>query len=127
MTQEMQRPLSWVEIIKIRSATFRKADAIAKRNCSLPLRKSRGAFLQVHDKAGKQLVCSDAICFPRSSADWKGVIKKVKEYNPKAHSLHILTIVDSAEGWRAADAGNMKLNTGSASQLVYVYGDGGLL
>lgn len=127
MTPVMQRPLSWMEILRVRSATFRKADGIAKANCSLPLRKSRGAFLQVHDKDGKQLVCSDAICFPKCAADWKGMISYVKMKHPKAHSLHLLTIVDSAKGWRSADAGNMKLNTGSASQLVYVYGDGELL
>ncbi|AWH15018.1 hypothetical protein [Aeromonas phage 85AhydR10PP] len=123
----MMAPLQWVEIIKIRSATYRKADAIAKRNCSLPLRKSRGAFLQVHDKDGKQLVSSDAICFPKCAADWHGMISYVKMKHPKAATLHLLTIVDSATGWRSADAGNMKPCTGMASQLVYVYGDGELL
>ncbi|MGL4355686.1 MAG: hypothetical protein ACRCTP_17775 [Aeromonas popoffii] len=123
----MPRPLSWVEILRIRSTTFRKADAIAKRNCSLPLRKSRGAFLQIHDKDGKQLVSSDAVCFPKSAADWKGMISYVKMKHPKAASLHLLTIIDSAKGWRSADAGNLKQCTGMASQLVYEYGDGELL
>lgn len=120
-------PLQWVEIIKIRSATFRKAEGIAKRNCSLPLRKSRGAFLQVHDKDGKQLVSSDAIAFPKCAADWYGMISYVKMKHPKAATLHLLTIVDSATGWRSASSGNLKLCTGMASQLVYIYGDGELL
>ncbi|AWH14555.1 hypothetical protein [Aeromonas phage 13AhydR10PP] len=127
MTQEMQRPLKWVEIIKVRSDTFRKADAIAKRNCSLPLRKSRGAFLQVHDKDGKQLVSSDAITFPKCAADWKGMLAYVKMKHPKAASLHLLTIIDSATGWRSAESGNLKLCTGMASQPVYTYVDGELL
>ncbi|AWH15355.1 hypothetical protein [Aeromonas phage 14AhydR10PP] len=121
MTQVMQRPLSWMEILRIRSVTLRKADATAKRNCSLPLRKSRGAFLQVHDKDGKQLVSSDAIAFPKCAADWKGMVSYVKEKHPKAATLHLLTIVDSAKGWRSAEAGDLKLCTGMASQPVYTY------
>ncbi|APU00446.1 hypothetical protein [Aeromonas phage 3] len=123
----MSIPLKWVELIKLRSELFRKADAIAKRNCSLPLRKSRGAFLLVHDKDGKQLVSSDAITFPKCAADWKGMLAYVKMKHPKAHTLHMHLIVDSATGWRSAAAGSLKLCTGSAHQLVYTYGDGQLL
>ncbi|APU00864.1 hypothetical protein [Aeromonas phage 59.1] len=113
---------SWVELVKLKSELFRKAEAIAKRNCSLPLRKSRGAFLMVHDKDGKQLVGSTDIGFPRCGADWKAMVKIMKHKFPDAATLHMNLVVDSASGWRSASAGKIKECTGIASALVFTYG-----
>lgn len=116
-------PMQWIDLLPIRSRTSKRAIAIAKRNCSLPLVKSRGAFLQVHDEAGKQLVSSDAICFPMCGKDWKGMVPIIKEKYPKAHTLHLLVIADSAKGHRSFEEGTVKRNTGEASALVHAYCD----
>lgn len=113
---------TWVELLKLKSELFRKAEAIAKRNCSLPLRKSRGAFLMVHDQDGKQLVGSADVGFPKCGADWRAMVKIMKEKHPKAHTLHMNLVVDSSRGWRAYEAGDIKQCTGIATALVFTYG-----
>ncbi|MGL4508156.1 MAG: hypothetical protein ACRCUF_20735 [Aeromonas sobria] len=116
-----QAPMMWIDIITLRSRVTKKASKIAKRNCALPMHKSRGAFLQILDKDGKQLISSDAMCFPMSGKDWKMMVPILKEKFPKAHTLHLKIIIDSASGWRSYEAGDIKHNTGEAAELVHTY------
>lgn len=116
-------PLKWVEILALRSTLFNKAVKVAKANCSLPAQRSRVATLLVTDINGKSLLSSHECPFPSCAADWAGMIKKVKEVHPQAHTLHLQVGVNSSTGNQGFVRGRVKEWTGSAQAPVFTYPD----
>lgn len=113
--------MKWIDILKVRSEVSAKAHAIAKKRFNLPCRKTQGAYLLIHDKEGKQLVGSCDYGFPMCGRDWKAIRETAKQKFPKAHSLHVAIVVDSAKGWREYEKGNITPFTGMASEVVHTF------
>lgn len=113
--------MKWVDILKVRSRVSKKAHAIAKNRYGLPMMKTQGCYLLIHDKDGKQLTGSTDHGFPMCGKDWSAIKDQIATRYPKAHTLHLSIIVSGAEGWRSYEAGNITHNCGQASERVHTY------